>query len=114
MEEIRRGRMPASSNQNIEVETMAHRPDSNPASTLTTREQEIAALVCRGLANREIAEKLDISPWTVAAHLRQVYSRLGVTSRTQMAAAVLLGAGLPGGGRRVLQVGSDGKDVLMC
>ena len=53
------------------------------APGLTKREQEIHELLCRGLSNREIASALFISEVTVKAHLRHIYEKLGVTSRTQ-------------------------------
>jgi DNA-binding CsgD family transcriptional regulator len=52
---------------------------------LTSREQEIAELVAEGLSNREIAERLVISKRTVDAHIEHIYSKLGVSSRVQLA-----------------------------
>ncbi len=49
---------------------------------LTAREVEVLRLVALGLTNPQIAEKLVISPQTVHAHLRSMYSKLGVTTRS--------------------------------
>ncbi|MFG1686699.1 LuxR C-terminal-related transcriptional regulator [Nonomuraea sp. NPDC049269] len=54
-------------------------------SLLTAREQEIAALLTRGLSNRAIAEELVISPATVARHIANIMEKLGYTSRAQIA-----------------------------
>jgi DNA-binding CsgD family transcriptional regulator len=53
---------------------------------LTPQEQRVAAAVCRGASNREIAAELYLTPKTIAFHLRQIYRKLGVRSRTQLAA----------------------------
>jgi ATP/maltotriose-dependent transcriptional regulator MalT len=50
---------------------------------LTPREAEVLALVAQGLRNREIANRLYISDGTVKAHLRSVYEKLGVRTRTE-------------------------------
>jgi predicted ATPase/DNA-binding CsgD family transcriptional regulator len=57
-----------------------------PPSTLTPREREIAALIARGLSNKGIAEELVISPATVARHVTNILTKLGFTSRAQIAA----------------------------
>ena len=53
-----------------------------PADGLTTREVEVLRLVTGGLTNRQLAEALGISTRTVDAHLRSVYAKLGVKSRS--------------------------------
>jgi len=49
---------------------------------LTKREVQILCLLTRGLTYHEIAAKLNISPRTVNAHLRSIYGKLDVTTRT--------------------------------
>ncbi len=55
---------------------------------LTTREREIAVLAARGLATKQIAARLYISPRTVDNHLQRVYDKLGITTRAQLAIAL--------------------------
>lgn len=52
---------------------------------LTPRETEVLELVRHGLANKQIARRLGISERTVKAHLTSVFSRIGVSDRTQAA-----------------------------
>ncbi|UCF92413.1 MAG: helix-turn-helix transcriptional regulator [Desulfobacterales bacterium] len=51
---------------------------------LTKREVEVAHLVCRGLKNSEISDKLYISPYTVENHLKSIYAKAGVGNRTRL------------------------------
>ena len=53
---------------------------------LSGREFEIATLAVSGLSNREIAKQLFIAPATVARHIANVFAKLGVSSRAQLAA----------------------------
>jgi DNA-binding NarL/FixJ family response regulator len=57
---------------------------SSPTSiaSLTARELEILRLLATGLTSAQIAEKLSISLLTVNTHVRSIYSKLGVTSRS--------------------------------
>jgi DNA-binding CsgD family transcriptional regulator len=52
----------------------------------TRREREIAALVSEGLSNREIAERLVLSERTIEGHVANLFNKLSVSSRTQVAA----------------------------
>ena len=50
---------------------------------LTFREKEILNLVAQGLSNREIAEQLFVSRYTVESHIKHIYRKLSVTKRTK-------------------------------
>ena len=56
------------------------------ADGLTAQERRVAAAVRRGATNRQIAEELFLAPKTIDFHLRQIYRKLGVHSRTQLVA----------------------------
>jgi DNA-binding CsgD family transcriptional regulator len=56
---------------------------------LTAREQEVLSWVARGKTNAEIAELLWLAPSTVRKHLENVYSKLGVSTRTAAVARFL-------------------------
>jgi len=60
-------------------------PQATEDQNLSRREQEILELLSQGCANKEIAEKLSISIETVTWHLRHIYNKLHVRSRTQAA-----------------------------
>ena len=49
---------------------------------LTPREIEVLRLVIAGLTNKKVAEQLRLSPRTVDAHLRSIYGKLGVNTRS--------------------------------
>ena len=53
-----------------------------PAEALSEREGEILRLVADGLSNREIAEQLFLSRYTVESHVKRIYRKLAVSSRT--------------------------------
>jgi DNA-binding NarL/FixJ family response regulator len=55
---------------------------------LTAQELRVAEAVRRGATNREIAAELFLAPKTIDFHLRQIYRKLGVHSRTQLVAAL--------------------------
>lgn len=67
--------------------------DSLSQPTLTEREHAVLALVCRGMNNKEVARRLDISVGTVKSHMRGVLSKLNAKCRTE-ALCVALQRGL--------------------
>ena len=62
----------------------ARRP--SPAGELTPTEHRVAELAAQGLANKEIAQELVVTVSTVEFHLSNIYAKLGVRSRAQLAA----------------------------
>jgi two-component system, NarL family, nitrate/nitrite response regulator NarL len=59
-------------------------PHAQKISSLTDREREVIGLIAEGLKNRQIAERLFISPTTVTHHLSSIYSKLGVSDRLEL------------------------------
>ncbi len=68
-----------------------------PPGGLTRREVEVARLVARGRSNREIAEEFVLSERTVESHVQHILTKLGFTSRAEIAAWVVR-SGLDGTG----------------
>ncbi|WP_214109104.1 helix-turn-helix domain-containing protein, partial [Acrocarpospora catenulata] len=64
-------------------QTIGHLALSGPAS-LTPQQREIAELAAAGLTNKQIGERLFLSPRTVGTHLYQLFPKLGVTSRAAL------------------------------
>lgn len=56
-----------------------------PVVKLTSRELDVLRLLARGLSNRLIARRLDISEKTVKNHLSSIYLKIGAAHRTQAA-----------------------------
>ncbi|HWM70192.1 MAG TPA: helix-turn-helix transcriptional regulator, partial [Steroidobacteraceae bacterium] len=52
--------------------------------SLTPREREIAMLAAGGLTNKEIGQRLFLSPRTVGGHLHRIFPKLGITSRAAL------------------------------
>lgn len=63
------------------IEEMLTVPEAEP-TVLTDREAGILRLVAAGLRDTEIADRLVLSPRTVHAHLRSIYAKFGVSTRT--------------------------------
>ncbi|MFG1992299.1 AAA family ATPase [Actinoplanes sp. NPDC048988] len=66
----------------------AERTPSVRTAQLTPQESQVARLAAAGLTNREIADQMYLSPRTVGVHLYKAFPKLGVTSRTQLQAAL--------------------------
>jgi DNA-binding CsgD family transcriptional regulator len=62
------------------------RTGSRGAPELTRREQEVLALLAQGLSNRQLADRLFLSPKTVEHHVRSLLVKLGLANRTEAAA----------------------------
>jgi DNA-binding CsgD family transcriptional regulator len=63
--------------------SIGHLADNGPAS-LTPQQREIATLAAAGLTNKQIGERLYLSPRTVATHLHQLFPKLGITTRAAL------------------------------
>ena len=66
----------------------SRRRDLSPRDELTAQELQIAQLAAEGLSNREIGQKLFVSPRTVSTHLYRIYPKLGISARSQLAVAL--------------------------
>jgi DNA-binding CsgD family transcriptional regulator len=60
-------------------------PEQQGWAALTASEIAVAQLVAEGLTNREVAERLFVSPHTVNSHLRHVFTKLRINSRVELA-----------------------------
>ena len=74
----------------------ARRRGATTSDPLTEQEAQIARLARDGLSNPEIGARLFISPRTVQYHLRKIFSKLGISSRTQLGRVLRNGAGNAG------------------
>ena len=85
--EVHAGGVPMSSEIARKVLGAFREPAPAPAEeqNLSRREQEVLELLSHGCSNKEIADKLSISIETVTWHLRHIYTKLHVRSRTQAA-----------------------------
>ena len=66
----------------------SRRHDLSLRDELTAQELQIAQLAAEGLSNREIGQKLFVSPRTVSTHLYRIYPKLGISARSQLAVAL--------------------------
>ncbi|WP_342670632.1 ATP-binding protein [Lentzea jiangxiensis] len=68
--------------------TSSPRQDPVAVDRLTSTELHVAQLAAQGLTNREIGERLYVSPRTVSTHLQRMFPKLGVTSRGELGAVL--------------------------
>jgi DNA-binding NarL/FixJ family response regulator len=71
------------------LRSMGVRPTRSPASVqgiLTRRESEVLALVAEGLSNRQIADRLFITPKTAEHHVASILAKTGLSRRSELAA----------------------------
>lgn len=65
------------------------KPDvSDRLTLLSEREQQVAALLCKGFSNKMIARSLNISEGTIKAHLHAIYTKLRIQSRYELLVAL--------------------------
>ena len=76
------------------IESIAHEAQHGNASSdgLTAREREVLAMISQGSSNKQIARALEISPETVKSHVKHIFLKLAVSTRTEAVfRAALLG-----------------------
>jgi predicted ATPase/DNA-binding CsgD family transcriptional regulator len=74
--------------ENTRRSTRSGLPDADGAGSLTSREEEVAGLLAQGLSNKAIAKSLVIAQRTAETHVANILVKLGLTSRSQVAAWV--------------------------
>jgi DNA-binding NarL/FixJ family response regulator len=70
-------------------EVAARLAERDGMAELTAREQEVLALVAKGLTNKDIARVLGFTPRTAKAHVANLLEKLGVTDRTEATGVAL-------------------------
>jgi DNA-binding NarL/FixJ family response regulator len=73
----------------IVVESLSTPQPARGVAKLTHREHDILSLLSKGYLDKEIADSLGISLWTVHGHLKKIYEKLGVHTRTEAAVRYL-------------------------
>jgi DNA-binding NarL/FixJ family response regulator len=65
------------------------RQRQRPIWALTARERQVAFLVCDGLTNRQLGQRLNLTEGTVKVHLHKIYRKLGLPNRAALSALVV-------------------------
>lgn len=73
----------------VVIEARTQSIDHSVIGPLTRRERDVVELVLQGLPTKRIAVTLGISPWTIKDHLRSVFAKTGVQSRSELMAVLL-------------------------
>jgi DNA-binding CsgD family transcriptional regulator len=68
----------------VKLQQQDENRDLNLTQLLTDRELQVATLIASGHSNKQAAQQLNISEWTVSAHLRRIFMKLNVESRSAM------------------------------
>ena len=68
---------------------MTAAPSLTESGPMTKREREVAALIAKGLANKEIAQRLNLATYTIKSHVGSILRKLGVDSRVKVATYAL-------------------------
>jgi DNA-binding CsgD family transcriptional regulator len=61
----------------------AAQPASRVSDPLTARERDVLAMISQGLSNKRVARALEISPETVKSHVKHIFLKLAVSTRTE-------------------------------
>jgi DNA-binding NarL/FixJ family response regulator len=72
-----------------EIKNVGSPREPKTGGTLTLRQQKVMGMVARGLTNKEIASRLNLSEFTVKNHLRRIMKQMDATSRSQAVDAML-------------------------
>ncbi|MEW1779972.1 AAA family ATPase [Streptomyces sp. NPDC086777] len=84
-EHLGAGALAAAAGSELRASGAAPAPaDAGLLEQLTAQQRQIVQLAARGLSNREIGERLFLSPRTIGSHLYNVYPKLGISSRHQL------------------------------
>jgi DNA-binding NarL/FixJ family response regulator len=79
------GQRTANVMQILQQLSQQERTESKNNYGLTDREMEVVQLVCEGLGNKEIAERLQIAGETVKRHMTNIFNKVGMSSRLELA-----------------------------
>ncbi len=96
-----------------EKQSFIDNPAAQKANGMTEREREVVELICRGMKNKNIAEKLFIAETTVRHHLTSVFNKLEVASRLELVIYAFKNqlVKIPNQQKAYEENGDDGKEL---